>query len=416
MKNIAFPFILLLLLTITFCFVAACDDDDDDDNNDDNTAADDDDDDDDNNDDNDDDTAPPESLSFATYNAGLAYGYVPLGYYRRDELFDAVPELDVDVVCMEEVWNEEDIVALAAGMAPNFPFLYRHDSVPDFAGVPPEAEPRCGAAIGPLDTCVRDNCDITQNEGLLDCAIENCPIQLLLTGLDCIECLAGNIDEVYDEMYDTCTNPNPPPISYNGSNGLLLLANREMTETEWVQFPFFLTNRVALHGKVETAGGPVHVYCTHLTASISILPYNGDAASYEAEQAMQIEALLEWIGETAGEDPYVLLGDFNNGPGTGGKPNEFPANYTMLTGAGLADPYTTQFPNRCTFCDENPLVDGTPGPAGVIIDHAFFQGFDDYAFTAARVFDEAITLNVEGDMVESRLSDHYGVVVTADPQ
>jgi Endonuclease/Exonuclease/phosphatase family len=415
-------FVLFLVLAMVAALglaVACGDDDDDDDDND--TAADDDDDDNDtgdddatpgdDDDDNDDDTAPPlAEMSFASYNVGLAYGYVAQADERREALFAAVPELDVNALCLQEVWRDEDIDDMTEALATAYPFVFRHDSKADFADAPPEAEARCDDLTA-LDACVRANCDISENEGLLDCVIESCPIQLLFTGFDCIECLAGRIDQLYEDIIDYCTVPSPPPLAYEGSNGLLLLSDHEMTETDWLQLDHFLNVRVALHAKVVTETGPVHLFCTHLTAAISILPYNGDYASYEAEQAAQIAALQAWVADQAGDEPVVLMGDFNNGPGVAGTPAEFPANYQGIIGAGYADPYTDELPGECTFCDGNPLVGGE-GPGGVIIDHLFFDGFAAPAFSAQRLFDEPITLEVDGNDVETRLSDHYGIKVT----
>ncbi|HPM78555.1 MAG TPA: endonuclease/exonuclease/phosphatase family protein [bacterium] len=406
---------ILILLVITMAMLPfACGDDDDDDN-DDGTPADDDTTDDDTTDDDttddDDDTTPTSTtMSFATYNTGLAYGFVPLAEERLPELYEAVPELDVDALCLQEVWYEDDRDGMVAALAETLPYIYKHNSIEDFANQPPESEARCGN-LDNLISCAETNCDVNEVEGLLDCVIDNCLLPLIMTGFDCIECLASQIDQPFDDMVDYCTNPNPPPLSYTGSNGLILASNLELTDTEMLQLDFFLTVRVALHAKVQTETGPLHLYCTHLTAAISILPYNGDYPSYEAEQAAQIAALLNWVEETSEGEPAVLMGDFNNGPGVGGDPDEFPANYAALTGAGMTDPYAVQHPDLCTYCSENPLNDEDTNDA--IIDHLFFRGFGTPDFVAERIFTEPITLTVDEEQVESRLSDHYGNMVTA---
>ena len=403
--------LLFIIGLFSVCFFACGDDDD---NNDDDDTADDDDDNDDNND------SDVSVASFSSYNAGLAYGFVPDGEYRQPLLMESIPEIQTDVLCMQEVWLDQDIQELTATMADSFPYVYRHDSQQEFGNLPPEDEARCDS-LDMLFNCADDNCDITEPDGLIDCVFDNCLFQLALTvlssGLDCLECMAANIDHPFGEIVDYCTQPNPPSYSFGASNGLLLYSRAELTDLEWFQFEFFLTVRVALHAKVDTDNGPVHLYCTHLTAPISVLPYFGEFDSWEAEQLMQIDALLTWVEETAGAEPVVLMGDFNNGPGTLGYPDEFPANYSTLLAAGLADPYTDQFPDQCTYCNDNPLneddLDAEPG--GVIIDHVYFGGFDSASFSADRIFDEPVTLETDDGQVESRLSDHYGITVTVNP-
>lgn len=400
-----------LMVCVFFCLFSAGCSDDDDDNDDNNDVGDDDDNDDDN------DSAPTLSR-FATYNVGLAYGFVPLAEFRRDELFDSVPQVDADALCMQEVWLDDDIQQMTDALEQKFPYVYRHNSKEEFAGLPPEDEARCDS-LDQLYNCVDSNCDTSDPEGLLDCAFDNCLFQLLITilqsGLDCLECMAGNIDRPFDDIVDICTTPSPPPYSYGGSNGLLLYSAVEMTETEWLQLDFFLTVRVALHAKVQTAQGPLHLYCTHLTAPISVLPYFGDFDSYEAEQLAQIDALMQWVQDTSGTEPAVVMGDFNNGPGTMGNPAEFPANYDTLLAGGLVDPYAEQLPDQCTYCNANPLnEDDLTAPGGVIIDHVFFRNFETQDFSSQRILDEPITLSTDEGPVESRLSDHYGVKVTVE--
>jgi hypothetical protein len=51
---------------------------------------------------------PGPQASFATYNAGLARGFVDYAGARTQPVADAVARLDSDVVCLQEVWLYED--------------------------------------------------------------------------------------------------------------------------------------------------------------------------------------------------------------------------------------------------------------------------------------------------------------------
>ena len=164
-----------------------------------------------------------------------------------------------------------------------------------------------------------------------------------------------------------------------------------------------------LYAKAATDLGDVHVFCTHLTANLSMVPYRGSFASWEAEQLAQIEAMRAFVDEKAGSGQVVVMGDFNCGPESAGAEAELPANFTALT-AG----YDTTFATAdapCTFCGDNPLVGGVDRDHSVLLDHVLLRGFTGKTTTSARIIDQAITLEVDGMSVDSAVSDHYGVQV-----
>jgi endonuclease/exonuclease/phosphatase family metal-dependent hydrolase len=75
----------------------------------------------------------PESFSVASFNVGLAFGYVPEASARVVPITEAIAELDADVVCLQELWLEQDaegnwtsgtIEAVLGGTASTFEHAY----------------------------------------------------------------------------------------------------------------------------------------------------------------------------------------------------------------------------------------------------------------------------------------------------
>ncbi|MDH4171317.1 MAG: hypothetical protein OEW42_17180, partial [Acidimicrobiia bacterium] len=107
-------------------------------------------------------------------------------------------------------------------------------------------------------------------------------------------------------------------------------------------------------------------------------------------------------------DPVVLLGDFNTGPAGERYEAEVAANYELLPAAMLTNTYVEADDARCTFCGDNPLVDGD---AAVVIDHVFTRGLD-AGQEARRILDQPLAIDVDGEETAAALSDHYGLLLT----
>ncbi|MEM6954419.1 MAG: endonuclease/exonuclease/phosphatase family protein, partial [Myxococcota bacterium] len=50
----------------------------------------------------------PVELRVETYNLGLAGAFVPNEAVRRAPVIEAVANLDADIVCLQEVWEQSD--------------------------------------------------------------------------------------------------------------------------------------------------------------------------------------------------------------------------------------------------------------------------------------------------------------------
>lgn len=359
--------------------------------------------------------------SFATYNAGLARGFVDYASARTQPVADAVSQLESDVVCMQEVWLYEDeqgdwsegqidaIVNTSAEVYPNSYYEITEDSGGDVANCNEDD-------TGPMEACVAENCDGVSNDNLAGCALSECDAEWDGLSSSCQQCIGANIGGSIDDIIDACTGEvGGSAFSYNGHNGLLLLSKHALTNTEFESLDSALVKRAVLHATVDIPEfGQADVYCTHLQADLSgALPYPEDAqfSSYEEEQAAQIDAINEYIGQTAQTDNIVLMGDMNNGPAVGNLSASFPENYAKFGEAGFSNAYLDQEDPQCTYCGSNSLNEGD---GQIAIDHVLTNFMTEVeASSTVRILDETqtITTDEEGDL-ELHLSDHYGVETT----
>lgn len=340
-------------------------------------------------------------LSLVTWNAGLAYGFVQYAEERAPLVPPALAALDVDVLCLNEVWEGEDVAAVKQALAAKLPTAAFFEDMQQFADAPP-----CDAAtLAPLVTCVEDACGDTPEAA---CVLENCNPEFQAQSGDCRQCLASNVGGPIDELEAACSGDGAL-FAYDGAFGVGLLTNQVVTAQEALVLEGSTINRRGVqYMRLEVDGAPLHVFCTHLTANLSI-DYPREEGSWESEQAAQIDAIHGWIAERVGSDPVILMGDLNNGPSGAGFDAELEDNWTRLTDAGWVDPFLAEAPS-CSYCEENPLVGGASDDVeSTLIDHILLQRAAG-TFAASRILDEEVALDTADDgAVVSRLSDHYGV-------
>jgi len=64
-------------------------------------------------------------LSFLTFNAGLARGAVALAEQRRAHIIEALGKQSADVVCLQEVWTDDDAGAIQDALRGSYPYFFR---------------------------------------------------------------------------------------------------------------------------------------------------------------------------------------------------------------------------------------------------------------------------------------------------
>jgi endonuclease/exonuclease/phosphatase family metal-dependent hydrolase len=339
-------------------------------------------------------TACPGGVQMATYNAGLAHGAVPYAVERLEPIIEELREVPADVLCVQEVWTDEDAQAIQSGLAQEFPHAFRERTVNDdsdwFA---------CGitqwAAIYRMNSCVSEQC--TPNGiSTFECADDQCASQWNDIHDDCKLCLAANATSPVK-----CAAWQAPMFANGGRNGLMLLSRTPLENPSYTPFETFVVKRGVIRADVEG----FQVQCTHMTSALDVVPYPAGAAydSWDDEHLAQVEVMAEQAGSRR---RTVMLGDLNTGPASEGVDAELPENFEALLDAGYGDTWTAD--QSCTYCQENPLVCSRPEGCGtsVRIDHAMPKNFtDDIALSFERFGDQDVP-DVE------RLSDHYGLIAT----
>ncbi len=361
------------------------------------------------------DAGQVKTVAFATYNAGLAVGFVDYADERQPAIGEGIAALEADVVCLQEVWLPEQIEAVKNATSSAFTHSYVEMTEDDLDAGAGDGGLTGGACsqeeIDTFGGCVRDHCSDVETSELTTCALGNCGDEFGNLSPDCLTCVASNIGGTIDDILDTCGSSAGGTMAYEGHNGLMLLSKHPLEETSFLVFKSFLNRRVVLHARIETeALGAVDLFCTHLTANLSSVTYSGEYASWEDERAAQIDTMLDYIDTTkTGVNPAVLMGDMNCGPKTTLVDEEFNENYTKFEEGGFDAPYLDNPESTCTWCAENPL---TGGGHNSIIDHVLFKDMpEDVTYTTNRLMDSPITIESGGQTIDTRPSDHYGAVV-----
>lgn len=354
-----------------------------------------------------------QSLVLTTFNVGLAFGYVEEASARVDPIIAALSDSTADVICVQELWANQDdagqwtedvIGRVLSGTADSFPHQYWERTTS------PEGTEPAGCTIEeaePLEECAFEACGDLAPENLADCVLLECATQFSETSAGCQNCMASNLGGELEDIIAACKGVFSDGIVYDGHNGLAVLSKHPLEVTEHRAFDFSLTARSALHVRVAPADGePFDAYCTHLASDLSATldyPEGGTYGSYAEENAAQTTALLAFADETATSDTTVLFGDFNHGPG------ELPDNYQVVLDAGWADPIADAG-ESCSFCPDNTLLAGATD-VGDLIDHVYLKTSGTVE-SASIVFDETVEITrADGTNQSSNLSDHYGVEV-----
>jgi len=354
----------------------------------------------------------PAALSLASFNTAIGVGLAPYAPQRLDAIERDLPGLAADVICLQELWQPEDLERITGALAGQYPYSHRSVQV---AGGGAAAACTPAEATSLLD-CLSEHCAAVEKAGLPLCAIANCAAVFTMVSTSCQQCVVANqgADDV-NNLVQVCSAGDGAAASYEDQTGLLLLSKRPLGELDFLRLESTLGDRGVLRARVDRgAAGSLDVYCTHLAASLNQVPYTGPYGSWQGERLQQIDRFLSWVDETrAPSGAAVLLGDMNCGPETPLAMSASPDAYARFVTAGFADPYV-ESDGRCTFCGDNPLNSSVADPdEGALIDHITFSGLASEALPAAtRILDQLIEIDEDGTSIETAHSDHYGVQVS----
>jgi len=361
----------------------------------------------------------------ATYNAGLIDGFVGYSNERVDPVAMRIATETVDVLCMEEVWEAVDWATVSAATASALPYTFRPADMPG-TGVGVACDP--AGELDDLDMCAMTYCDGLEGADLVDCALafDTCALTFLGLGEDCQACLIANINEGtvagFRAACEVDGTGGKDVFASGGSFGTALLSAYPLTDTEHHVMEATAVRRGVIYAKATgTPLGDVHLFCTHLSADLGIVPLlNPDpaypASSWAQENQLQIADLIGYIQSKATDGaPVILLGDLNTGPAIADTNvvAELPNSYPQLVSAGFDSQYLEHGSGECTFCASNDLTD--VGTSDVVIDHVMTLDLPRVRTTAERFMTDTVDLTVGMSTVTTNYSDHYGVRVTFGP-
>lgn len=397
------------------------------------------------------DAAPagPVEVTVDTFNVALAGAFIPFETERRGAVAAAVAAMPSDIVCLQEVWRQEDKDAIATAARARFAHSYsvRHDLA---SAITQEIDPMCPGGMAPPAepatppcadmmvrptfesglACLTRNCstmmsDMGQTTSTA-CASSRCLMDVvgLLTGgpngLRCYGCLAPQLPtETFGSIRTACTANPRAGLAFNGQSGTMILSRYPLSETETVVIPGTWNRRVITRATATLPNGArLGVYCNHLSPVFEgpAFPYTGRYGcgqtgrdGWVSEQTAQARALIAYVQRREATGRAIVLGDFNTGPASrAGQPEileEAPETYAVLSAAfrsGLAANYVPS----CTFCPENALVT-TMVP--VWIDHIFLRGFAEGAVRRTERTFTTATVTAPGRAQPVHVSDHYGL-------
>jgi endonuclease/exonuclease/phosphatase family metal-dependent hydrolase len=275
--------------------------------------------------------------------------------------------------------------------------------------------------------CLRDYCSTIpdSDEGrttTAECASSSCVGEVagLLLGnaqqQRCYACVVTQLPTAkFADIRTSCATVVNQDLAFGGQNGVMLLSRHPLKNAEELVVPGTWNRRTILNATVELPNGAdLDAYCNHLTPIFTdfTFPYTGQygdgmtgAAGWQAEQELQAQKLINYVKETSGDRPAVIMGDLNAS-------HEFPDQDIVAEGeATLAlletefEPaYASAYTPQCTFCSDNPVTDAA---VSSWIDHILLYNLaSESVLSTERIFDEDV-VPVPGAMVP--LSDHFGM-------
>jgi endonuclease/exonuclease/phosphatase family metal-dependent hydrolase len=362
-------------------------------------------------------------LRIATFNAGLleTVGFVDA---RQPHVNDALAELDAHVLCVQEVWQDEHWESLVQANEDVRPNAERIEPMPGVAGLCSPEE------LIPVRMCAELMCDGMAPEELFACTVDMCPSEVGNLTSTCTSCLidngaSGDLDIIEAACLGAGTPvedlPLPPEErSYllGGAFGIGLLSSLPLMETDSIVLDSSTTRRGILYAKIDAPElGEIAIFCTHLSAVLNEVRYEGSYETWEGENTEQLAEMIAWVDEKTDDgDKVVMLGDLNTSPVVSADDieGEVPDSYAQIPEAGF-DNALLAGPNAiCTFCSSNPLVRSDDTGVGAMIDHIVTRGIDTEV-TSERILDDVFSVTDEQDggiPGELPLSDHYGVRAT----
>ena len=361
-----------------------------------------------------------DSLTIASYNVGLALNFVAFTDERVVANEALLAESDSDVICLQEVWLDDQVETLTNALEATYPNIYAVPAEQIFSGTA-----ACtNEDIDEFAQCVNNQCP-----GLVACASAQCGDPLFQLPPVCLDAVLGSVgipNISVEAVVDAVTQP-AGKFAFGGSLGLILASKYPLQNREFQDFIDDSTSnhRGALYAQI-TLNDQAHVVgCTHPTANLAgtiDYPTSGKHGSWEGENRFMQEQMIAFANNKAGDNPILFAGDFNCSiaNASNGVDAEFPQSCELWLKDGFSDPAAEQLP--CTYCSEENLILQASGSSGnLFLDHIFIKNVVTTSpIVAERVFDDAVSIEArippselqpEDSPAMTHPSDHFGVVL-----
>ncbi|XP_013379726.1 uncharacterized protein LOC106151165 [Lingula anatina] len=355
----------------------------------------------------------PSDLEFVTFNTGLRVDDVPEYETRRDAFLDAVTNGSIpgDVVCLQEVWEADDLRAIVNAAVSQFPYSHSALHISDGVLSNASSTPACKeVAIANVVQCLNKYCLGSTGLQTVMCALSTCKKAFASLSQDCLSCLnrvfasfhTDNLTVAVVQARMKVCLVTPYPTTF----GLLLLSKKPLVDPEVVNYHegnSLILPRGYIKAKIEA----YQLFCTQLVAQLHRYLYLevGPFTNFAEQSLFEMDSLLK-----ASKSSYVnsiLIGDFNSNPAIPiyGIPGSLIDTYDLVS-QWYFSPYLLYI-GKCTYCAGNPLT--PPLEPNKLYDHIFVPTCW-WSYEKRKGVKRVLESHIPGQQFP--LSDHYGVSVS----
>jgi hypothetical protein len=374
-----------------------------------------------------------DSLTVTSYNMGLAQSFVPYTAERLPVNEVLIQDFNSDVICLQEIWLDDQVDAISNVLSENFPYQYIVEPEQIFT----EGAACTSEEIADLANCANSQCPGLSGNELVGCVLSSTQCNAFLGALPptCNDAVINNalIPGMTIDVLVELVTQSSGIFAYEGSLGLILASRYELTNTEFQDFinNSSINHRGALYAEIQLNNKTHVIGCTHPTANLSATigyPASGNFGSWEAENYFMQEQMIAFVNNKAGDKPIYFAGDFNCSIANASNEvdADFAENCQLWLDDGFVDPAAEQLP--CSFCSDENLIligeqtsGGGGGDGNELLDHVFIKNVENSnEIIAERVFDDPVEiqalepvqeLSLEDSPLTTHPSDHFGVKV-----
>ncbi|CAD5121264.1 DgyrCDS9795 [Dimorphilus gyrociliatus] len=351
--------------------------------------------------------------------------------YTRSRFLKTVQtlkRLDADVLCLQEVWNDEHLFSLIEDLEWKFPFSYSF--VHNVGGLLNEKldlpNSKCSEKDGDrLLKCIKNNClNSKDSEEFHSCYVNECnPFDLNLNEA-CRECTTLQIEacikimpqNVNKDRIMECLKQIKRPrgicssrtIDTKANHGLLMLSNVPLNSQ---RRGIFTKDSLIARGFLEAKNNFGEKFvCTQMTTGRSSV-YSETKTHFNNWYDLKESEVEQLVNMYSQSKQTYILGNFNVGPAmpsNGIKPY-YSDLYKIMEDRGLENIIVREA-GKCTLCANNELAKDDISNS-YIVDGCILVNVDRCRLSNEVIFKENMLLNPR-TRKHYPLSDHYATLST----